>query len=102
VFRRNVRGACRETKKRIYRPYIDDGTTAAAGQHRSRFILYGEKGALEVDVENSVPFLLWQIGNSGKLPFNARNVHRVVEPSEGSNRVLDCSLNIARNSNIGL
>ena len=76
VFRSGARGAGGKAEKRIYRSNVDDSTTAAAGEHDSHFMLYAEKGAFEVDVENPVPFLLWQIRDSGELPLNARVVWR--------------------------
>ena len=77
VFRSGVRGAGGKAEKRIYGSNVTIAPPRPpASLADSCCMLYAEKGAFEVDVENPVPFLRCQIRDSGELPLNARVVWR--------------------------
>lgn len=73
------RPAVSEAEKRIHGTDVDNGPATAARKHGSALVLQTQKGTLQIDVENSVPLLLRQIGDPRKLPFDAGVVHRVVQ-----------------------
>jgi len=58
VFRSDVRRAGGETEERVYGTTVYDRTAMSARKDRPCLVLQTQKGALQVRVENSLPFLL--------------------------------------------
>jgi len=87
VFRRNVGSAGREAEERVNGPNVDDRPAVSARKHGWSLVLQTQKSALQVDVEDAVPFLLRQVHDACELPLDARVIHGVVEASKGLKRV---------------
>ena len=58
MFRSDVRRAGGETEERVYGTTVYDRTAMSARKDRPCLVLQTQKGALQVRVENSLPFLL--------------------------------------------
>ena len=100
VFRRDIGRAGSETQKRVNGPNVDNRPVMSARKHGSSLILQTQKSALQIDIEDSVPFLLGQLHDACELPFDARVIHGVVEASKGLNRVVHHPFHVLRNRDI--
>ena len=69
-------------------------------EHRPGFVPQAKEGALQVRIEDSIPFLLRQLGDCRHSAFQAGVVHGVIEPSKCLHRVGNHSFDVLCAGNI--